>query len=103
MTSGSGDRPRKEGSHGGGVYSFSPGKQPKCPKVLTEGAKGAFLPAEPLGFCMRVLQGVFYYARGSAEPSCRTPKVLQNSGGVWETGPSFEAGFVLLKIKVFAK
>ena len=24
VTSGSGDRPRKEGSHGGGVYSFSP-------------------------------------------------------------------------------
>ena len=25
VTSGSGDRPRKEGSHGGGVYSFFPG------------------------------------------------------------------------------
>ena len=25
MTSGSGDRPRKEGSRGGGVYSFFPG------------------------------------------------------------------------------
>ena len=24
VTSGSGDRPRKEGSHGGGVYSFAP-------------------------------------------------------------------------------
>ena len=24
MTSGSGDRPREEGSHGGGVYSFFP-------------------------------------------------------------------------------
>ena len=27
VTSGSGDRPRKEGSHGGGVYSFFPGKR----------------------------------------------------------------------------
>ena len=26
VTSGSGDRPRKEGSHGGGVYSLSPEK-----------------------------------------------------------------------------
>ena len=26
MTSGSGDRPRKEGCHGGGVYSFFPGE-----------------------------------------------------------------------------
>ena len=29
---------------------------------------------------MRVLQQVFYYAKAAAEPSCRTPKVLQNSG-----------------------
>ena len=28
--------------------------------------------AEPLGFWMRVLQQVFYYANPSAEPSCRT-------------------------------
>ena len=29
VTSGSGDRPRKEGCHGGGVYSFFPGFRPK--------------------------------------------------------------------------
>ena len=28
VTSGSGDRPRKEGCHGGGVYSFCPCKRP---------------------------------------------------------------------------
>ena len=35
---------------------------------------------------MRVLQQVFYYAKGSAEPSRRTSKVPQNSGeglGAW--------------------
>ena len=32
------------------------------------------------GFCVRVLQ-VLCYANPSAEPSCRTPKVPQNSGG----------------------
>ena len=31
MTSGSGDRPRKEGSHGGGVYSFFPWMGPDLP------------------------------------------------------------------------
>ena len=36
--------------------------------------------AEPLGFCRTALQQAFYYVKRSAEPSCRTPKVLQNSG-----------------------
>ena len=31
-------------------------------------------------FCRTFLQQAFYYVRGSAEPSCRTPKVQQNSG-----------------------
>ena len=48
VTSGSGDRPRKEGSRGGGVYSFFPcktafffkiraptGELPICPKTIT--------------------------------------------------------------------
>ena len=43
---------------------------------------------------VRVLQQVFYYVKGSAEPSCRTPKVLQEGsagggGGVWEPRPVF--------------
>ena len=40
---------------------------------------------------MRVLQQLFYYATPSAEPSYRTPKVLQNSGGQGsrEPGPVF--------------
>ena len=52
--------------------------------------------AEPLGFCVRVLQQGFYYAKGSAEPSCRTPKVLQNSGGV---GSPFEDWLFFLPLK----
>ena len=43
----------------------------------------AWLPkfCRTFGFFVRVLQQVFYYAIPSAEPSCRTPKVPQNSGG----------------------
>ena len=51
---------------------------------------GSQSSAEPLGFCVRVFQQVFYYANGSAEPSCRTPKALQNSGEGFGAGPSFE-------------
>ena len=49
--------------------------------------------AEPLGFCLRVLQQVSYDAKVCTERSCRNPKVLQYSGlggGGWEPGPSFE-------------
>ena len=47
----------------------------------SENGLGSQSSAEPLGFCVRVLQQVFYCAKGTSEPSYRTPKVLQNSGG----------------------
>ena len=34
----------------------------------------ALFKSRALGFCVRVLQQAFYYAKGSAEPSCRTPQ-----------------------------
>ena len=44
---------------------------------------GSQSSVEPLGgFCVRVLHQVLCYAHPSAEPSCRTPKVRQNSGGM---------------------
>ena len=43
-------------------------------------------PAEPLGFRARVLQQVFYYAKGSGEPSCTE----LGGGGFGSPGPSFE-------------
>ena len=58
----------------------------------------AWLPssAEPLVFCVSVLQQVFYYAKCFAEPSCRTPKVLQNSeGGLGARARLFRTGFFL--------
>ena len=53
---------------------------------------GSQSSAQPLGFCARFLQQVFYYADSSAEPSCRIPKVPQNSGGgaSGSLEPSFE-------------
>ena len=48
--------------------------------------------AEPSGFCVRVLQQVFYNANPSAEPSWRRAlEVRQSSGGggEGEPGPSF--------------
>ena len=49
--------------------------------------------AEPLGFSRTLLQRTFYSAKPSAEPSCRTPRVPQNSGEeegartcLWRTG-----------------
>ena len=37
--SGLGDRPRKEGRHGGGVYSFFPGSHADTPRVFNEAAE----------------------------------------------------------------
>ena len=42
---------------------------------------GSQSSAEPLGFCVRVLLQVFYYANPSEEPCNRTPKVPENSCG----------------------
>ena len=50
---------------------------------------GSQSSGEPLGFCVRFLQQVFCYANPSAEPSCRTPKVPQNSGWEGEPRPVF--------------
>ena len=36
--------------------------------------------AEPVGFCRRVLRNLLHGRNPAAEPSCRTPKVLQNFG-----------------------
>ena len=49
-----------------------------------EAGHGSQSSAEPVVFYVRVLQQIFYYAKGSAEPSCRTPK------GFGSRGPSFE-------------
>ena len=50
---------------------------------------GSQSSAEPLGFCKTFLQQALYYVKRSAEPSCRTPKALQNSENLWEPGPVF--------------
>ena len=49
--------------------------------VVWHAGFGSQSSGEPLGFCVRVLQHVFYYAQGSVEPSCRTPKALQSLRG----------------------
>ena len=58
--------------------------------------------AEPLGFCVRALQQVFYYAKGSPEPACRNPK---GSAEFWGTfgspGPSFEDWLFFLPLSAF--
>ena len=50
------------------------------PPLTRQAGLGSQSSAEPLGFCRAFLQQAFYYGKHSAEPSCGTAKVLQNSG-----------------------
>ena len=43
----------------------------RCELRSWKAGLGSRSSAEPLGFCVRVLQQVFYYGNPSAEPSCR--------------------------------
>ena len=88
----SGDFPKAQGS-------LTP-SQRKWEKDL-QGLKawlGSQSSAEPLGFYVRVLQQA-YYAKGSTEPSCTTPKVLQNSlGGFGPPSPTSKVMDFLLNL-----
>ena len=61
---------------------------------------GSQSSAGPLGFCRVLLQQGLYYARPSAEPACRTPKKLQNSGEEGGGSPdmSFEDRLLFLPL-----
>ena len=54
--------------------------------------------AKPLGFCRTFLPQAFYYVKPSAQPSCRTPKVLRKSGEDERPGLSLGLAFFPLKV-----